>query len=80
MRASRWSPCRSTACSPTASRETPGGAHFTANPPDYGRDEAFQKQYAAAAADPAEWEAFANRYVLVDEDEYQARVNEGRTS
>jgi len=54
--------------------ETPGGAHFTANPPDYGRDEAFQKEYAAAAADPAEWEAFAGRYVLVDEDEYQARV------
>ena len=56
--------------------ETRGGAHFTANPPDYGRDEAFQKEYAAAAADPAEWEAFANRYVLVDEDEYQARVEE----
>ena len=29
--------------------ETPGGAHFTANPPDYGRDEAFQKEYAASA-------------------------------
>ncbi|MGA2472269.1 MAG: CoA-transferase [Acidimicrobiales bacterium] len=56
--------------------ETPGGAHFTANPPDYGRDEAFQKEYAAAAADPAEWEAFAGRYVLVGEDEYQARVKE----
>lgn len=56
--------------------ETPGGAHFTANPPDYGRDEAFQKEYAAAAADPAEWNAFAGRYVLVGEDEYQARVKE----
>ena len=54
----------------------PGGAHFTANPPDYGRDEAFQKEYAAAAADPAEWEAFAARYVFVQEDEYQARVKE----
>ena len=32
--------------------ETPGGAHFTANPPDYGRDEAFQKEYAAAAGGP----------------------------
>jgi len=52
----------------------PGGAHFTANPPDYGRDEAFQKEYAAAAGDPAEWEAFAHRYVLVTEDEYQARI------
>jgi glutaconate CoA-transferase subunit A len=52
------------------------GAHFTANPPDYGRDEAFQKEYAAAAGDPAEWEAFAQRYVLVPEEEYQARVEE----
>jgi glutaconate CoA-transferase, subunit A len=54
----------------------PGGAHFTANLPDYGRDEAFQKEYAAAAGDPAEWEAFAKRYVLVPEDEYQARIKE----
>jgi glutaconate CoA-transferase, subunit A len=56
--------------------EAPGGAHFTANPPDYGRDEAFQKEYAAAASDPAEWQAFAGRYVLVPEEEYQARVKE----
>jgi glutaconate CoA-transferase subunit A len=56
--------------------ETPGGAHFTANPPDYGRDEAFQKEYAASAADPAEWDAFSARYIEVPEDEYQARVNE----
>jgi glutaconate CoA-transferase subunit A len=56
--------------------ETRGGAHFTANPPDYGRDEAFQKEYAAAASDPAEWEAFAKRYVVVPEDEYQALVQE----
>jgi glutaconate CoA-transferase subunit A len=54
----------------------PGGAHFTANPPDYGRDESFQKEYAAAASDPAEWEAFAGRYVMVPEDEYQARIQE----
>ena len=32
--------------------EAPGGAHFTANPPDYGRDEAFQKEYAASADRP----------------------------
>ena len=56
--------------------ETPGGAHFTANPPDYGRDEAFQKEYAASAGDPAEWDAFAKRYVFVDDDEYQAHVAE----
>ncbi|HEY2213597.1 MAG TPA: CoA-transferase [Acidimicrobiales bacterium] len=56
--------------------ETPGGAHFTANLPDYGRDEAFQKEYAASASDPAEWQAFAARYVFVGDDEYQAHVDE----
>jgi acyl CoA:acetate/3-ketoacid CoA transferase alpha subunit len=56
--------------------ETPGGAHFTANPPDYGRDEAFQKEYAASAGDPAEWDAFARRYVFVSDDEYRAHVGE----
>ncbi len=56
--------------------ESRGGAHFTANPPDYGRDEAFQKDYAAAASDPAEWETFARRYIYVSDDEYQAHVRE----
>jgi glutaconate CoA-transferase subunit A len=60
--------------------ETPGGAHFTANPPDYGRDEAFQKEYAASAGDPAEWDAFARRYVMVGDDEYQAHVAERSAS
>ncbi len=60
--------------------EAPLGAHFTANPPDYGRDEAFQKEYAAAATDPAEWETFANRYVLVDDDEYRARIAERQST
>jgi glutaconate CoA-transferase subunit A len=59
---------------------TPGGAHFTANPPDYGRDEAFQKEYAASAGDPDAWRAFAARYLEVDEDEYQAHVKERRAS
>ena len=31
--------------------EAPGGAHFTSCVPDYDRDEAFQREYAAAAAD-----------------------------
>jgi glutaconate CoA-transferase subunit A len=56
--------------------ETPGGAHFTANPPDYGRDEAFQKEYAASAADDDAWTAFAGRYVHVGDDEYRAHVEE----
>jgi len=56
--------------------EVPGGAHFTANPPDYGRDEAFQKEYAAAAGDPDSWQAFAQRYVVVTDDEYRAHLEE----
>jgi glutaconate CoA-transferase subunit A len=43
--------------------ETPNGAHFTSCVPDYERDEAFQKEYAAAAADPSAWPDFYDRYV-----------------
>ncbi len=32
--------------------EAPAGAHFTANPPDYGRDEKFQKEYADVGRRP----------------------------
>ena len=54
--ASCWSPGRRRACWSTGPWwhgvvETPGGAHFTSCVPDYGRDEAFQARYAAAAAD-----------------------------
>ncbi|MBI4517103.1 MAG: CoA transferase subunit A [Deltaproteobacteria bacterium] len=55
--------------------ETPGGAHFTECPPDYGRDEAFQKEYAATASDPQAWKAFKARYLdVANEDEYQKAV------
>lgn len=55
--------------------ETPGGAHFTECPPDYGRDEAFQKEYAASAADPEQWRLFKAKYLdLGSEDEYQKAV------
>jgi glutaconate CoA-transferase subunit A len=55
--------------------ETPGGAHFTECPPDYGRDEAFQREYAAAARDPEKWAGFAARYLeLESEAAYQGRV------
>ena len=57
--------------------ETPNGAHFTECPPDYGRDEAFQKQYASTAKDPAAWDAFKARYLDVPEEDYQAQVREG---
>ena len=43
--------------------EAPGGAHFTSCVPDYDRDEAFQKEYVAAAKDPDAWPAFYRRYL-----------------
>jgi glutaconate CoA-transferase subunit A len=57
--------------------EAPGGAHFTSCVPDYGRDEAFQREYAAAAADPESWPAFAARYLSGTEQDYQAAVQVG---
>ena len=55
--------------------ETPNGAHFTECPPDYGRDEAFQKQYAATAKDPDAWRSFYERYLDLDSEEaYQEAV------
>jgi glutaconate CoA-transferase subunit A len=55
--------------------EAPGGAHFTECPPDYGRDEKFQKEYASAARDPEAWRAFEARYLsLESEREYQRAV------
>jgi glutaconate CoA-transferase subunit A len=55
--------------------EAPGGAHFTECPPDYGRDEAFQREYAATAKDPEAWQAFKTRYLDADnEADYQKAV------
>ena len=54
--------------------ETPNGAHFTTCTPDYERDEAFQKHYAAAAADDALWAEFEQRFLSGDEAGYQAAV------
>jgi glutaconate CoA-transferase subunit A len=53
--------------------ERAGAAHFTSCVPEYGRDEAFQQQYAAAARTPEGWAAFRGAFVDVSEDEYQAR-------
>jgi len=52
----------------------PGGAHFTECPPDYERDEAFQKEYAASAKDAESWQAFKAKYLDVTEAEYQKAV------
>ena len=57
--------------------EAPRGAHFTSCAPDYERDEAFQRMYAATAKDAAAWTAFRQRYLDVDESEYQTAVAAG---
>jgi glutaconate CoA-transferase subunit A len=55
--------------------EAPGGAHPTECPPDYARDEVFQREYAASAKSPEAWQAFFSRYLaLPDEASYQAAV------
>jgi glutaconate CoA-transferase subunit A len=54
--------------------EAPGGAHFTECPPDYGRDEKFQREYAATAKDEDAWKAFRAKYLDVSEADYQKAV------
>jgi glutaconate CoA-transferase subunit A len=54
--------------------ETPHGAHFTTCTPDYGRDEKFQKAYAAAGAGDEAWAEFAARFLSGDEAAYQEAV------
>jgi glutaconate CoA-transferase subunit A len=57
--------------------EAPMGAHFTECPPDYGRDEAFQKEYAATAKDPDAWAQFrANWLELESHEAYRAKLEE----
>jgi glutaconate CoA-transferase subunit A len=55
--------------------EAPLGAHFTECPPDYPRDEAFQREYAASAKDAAALQRFVERYVNVaDQNAYRKAV------
>ena len=54
--------------------EAPGGAHFTECLPDYGRDEKFQREYAATAKDEEAWKAFKAKYLDVSEADYQKAV------
>lgn len=55
--------------------EAPQGAHFTECPPDYDRDEAFQREYAGAARDPERWAQFSADWLeLESHEEYQARL------
>jgi glutaconate CoA-transferase, subunit A len=54
--------------------EAPNGAHFTSCVPDYDRDEAFQRDYVAAAKDPQAWIEFSATYLSGDEKDYQRAV------
>ena len=54
--------------------ERANAAHFTECPPDYPRDEAFQKEYAGSAASPEAWAAFRTEWLDISEDEYQQKV------
>ncbi len=58
--------------------ETPHGAHFTECPPDYGRDEVFQREYAATAGDPAAWTAFEAKYLHVESEAGYQRAVQSR--
>ncbi|MEU6509755.1 CoA-transferase [Streptomyces sp. NPDC046942] len=53
--------------------EAPHGAHFTSCAPDYGRDEEFQRLYAATP-----WPEFAERFLGGDEAAYRSAVSEWR--
>jgi glutaconate CoA-transferase subunit A len=39
------------------------GAHFTSCPPDYERDESFQREYAASAKSAEAWNTFRTKYI-----------------
>jgi glutaconate CoA-transferase subunit A len=54
--------------------EAPNGAHFTSCAPDYERDEAFQREYAATAKESDAWDAFRAKYLDVSEADYQRAV------
>ena len=54
--------------------EAPNGAHFTDCTPNYGRDEAFQREYSATAKSDEAWQTFRARYLDGDEASYQAAV------
>ena len=60
--------------------ESPNGAHFTECPPDYGRDEAFQKRYAATAKSEEAWNEFRAEFLDLDETGHHANLKELQSS
>ena len=58
--------------------EAPRGAHFTECPPDYERDESFQKSYAGTARDADAWSDFKSTYLDVKSHvDYLAAIDKG---
>ena len=55
--------------------EAPLGAHPTQCDPDYQRDEAAQKAYAATAESDEAWQQYLRDHVLVGEDAYRAALS-----
>ena len=59
--------------------EATRGAHFTECPPDYGRDEAFQRLYAATAKDSGAWRTFIEHWLEApSHEEYLERLDAER--
>lgn len=56
--------------------ESPRGAHFTECLPDYGRDEAFQRRYAATAKSDEAWDEFRAGFLDLDDEGYFRKVDE----
>jgi glutaconate CoA-transferase subunit A len=57
--------------------EAPHGAHFTHCVPDYQRDEAVQREYAASAKDADAWAAFRAKYIDIPESDYRRLIGVG---
>jgi glutaconate CoA-transferase subunit A len=54
--------------------EAPFGAHFTECVPDYPRDEAFQREYAASAKSSEAWDAWRAKYLDCGDHEAYRKV------
>ena len=59
--------------------ETPNGAHFTSCTPDYERDEAFQKEYAARGRIAEAWQQWRADWIDISEADYQRKVARAMT-
>ena len=60
--------------------EAPNGAHFTSCVPDYERDEAFQKEYAASAKSPEAWAEFRAAWLDLERGRLPGQAPHGRRS